>query len=236
MLTARRFFRGWGQTGSMNMTAIKLLNTLKVYLGEDFTRICLINSGCAPNCNKTFKCGVLKSVYPVLDFDGVKNKLDKRSGKDVRKSADAVCVSGSQQKFCMIEMKSWEMYIEFQCKSKAAEEAKEAVYQQADKYEKDLPGKLQNSIEICNEIAGDSKLFDDIELHYIMLGDTDPLTQGIESIAMGLATLATTSSYLESLCLRSLCDKLSQEIMDKIKDANPHYWNCRDFDTKIRTI
>lgn len=206
------------------MTPSEIYNRIKGYIDGCDTVICNLHSACAPPKGKVYMCSVAGSKTDVLDFDTVKKEADKAMGIESRKSVDALTDSPSSACLCFVELKSWDLVLS----NKGTEKS---VRKQAQKYESDLPQKLADSILICKQVCKDNSAFDDCRIVFILLSDISIEEDGLADIHSNLTALAGSSSNL-----KMLCNQLSAHIMDGIPDVETYYWECREFDEKLRGL
>ena len=105
------------------------------------------------------------------------------------------------------------------------------IRQQTTKYSSDLPIKLSDSIQICEEITNDPNTFSNCKIIYILVTDISVVDDGIMAFNSDLTALAGTSSNL-----KELCNTLSHDIMNSIKSVETRYWECRNFDINFSTL
>lgn len=204
------------------MTPDQVYSKILTFIGCNTTCICDLHSACSPLQNKIYKCSQ-KLKTNVINFDDVKTEADRLIGNKARKSVDAVVNSTSNSFFCFVEIKSWDLCIKYNG-------SETGIKDQAKKYESDLPKKLNDSIEICQQITNDNSIFDNCKIVYILVTDIS-VESGISSIYSDLTALAGTSSDLTVLC-----NQLSLNIMKNISDVETRYWECRDFDKKLSSL
>ncbi|MEZ3591737.1 MAG: hypothetical protein K1V84_11940 [Muribaculaceae bacterium] len=215
------------------MSAEKIYTTVAAYLPDiATTNVCDLHSACSPVKHKTYMCeGKKGSRYPMIDFDRIKERYCKANSLKSIKSIDALALSPSKSRLCLIELKSWLMVLEPPVESKRSPATPTDVEAQTTKYSSALPTKLASSITLCREITDDPTLFTDLAIDYILVTDIDTDTDAIEGLLSNLSALAGTGSKLIPLC-----NRLSRDIMSGITNADTHYWHCRDLDTKIQSL
>lgn len=201
------------------MTPLEIYNSIKNYIGKD-NIICNLHSACK---NSKYLCEQIASNKNVLDFDAVSHKWCKDKCISDIKSVDAITNSFSNNYLCFIELKSWKLFLKHN-------QSESAIYNQADKYESDLPNKLQESIELCKEITNKNSTFNNCNIVFILLTDIS-VEDGISSIDSALTALAGTASNL-----KTLCNKKSKDVLDKISNIETRYWECKEFDEKIAKL
>lgn len=206
------------------MTPLDIYNQVYAFSGLPTTIICDLHSACSPKKKKSYLCTHAGSKTPVIDFDEVKIRADVAQGLESRKSVDALTVSSSSTFLCFIELKSWELLITYNGSEKN-------VRNQVVKYSSDLPTKLSDSMEICEEITNNPDAFDSCKIIYILLTDISVADDGISAFSSDLMALAGTSSNL-----KELCNSLSQGVMDGITTVETRYWECRSFDKNISIL
>lgn len=183
--------------------------------------ICDLHSTCLPG--RGYRCGSLHNHNEVLDFDKVKTEHVKGTPKQYS-SVDAVVVSASGEKFCFVELKSWQELW-------SRERTEDAIRAQGEKYEYSLPKKLTDSMAICVTEAGEADLFADVSAVFVLVTDIDVNLRPLESLASNLNALAGTSSDWVLLC-----NKLSQGILSDINYLPTYYKQCKDFDVFIGNL
>lgn len=215
------------------MSANKIYTAIAAYLTDTATTdVCDMHSACSPDKHKTYMCAGKKgSRYPIIDFDKVKEAYCKTNSLKSTKSIDALALSPSGSRLCLIELKSWMMILEPPVQSGRSSATPTDVKAQSAKYASALPSKLSSSIALCRAIANDPALFSHLAIDYILLTDIDTEADAIGGFASNLSALAGTGSKLIPLC-----NRLSRDIMAGITDADTHYWHCRDLDTKIQSL
>lgn len=201
------------------MTPLEIYNSIKNYIGKD-NIICNLHSACK---NSKYLCEQIASNKNVLDFDAVSHKWCEEKSISDFKSVDAVTNSVSNNYFCFIELKSWKLFLRHN-------QNESDIDKQAKKYESDLPNKLQKSIELCKEITKKDSTFKDCSILFILLTDISD-KDGISSIDNALTALAGTASNL-----KTLCNKKSKDVLDKISNIETRYWECKEFDEKIAKL
>ena len=183
--------------------------------------ICDLHSACRPG--RGYRCGSPHNHNEVMDFDKVKTEHVKGTPKQYS-SVDAVAVSASREKFCFVELKSWQELWNHEGTVKA-------INAKADKYENSLPKKLTDSMTICIAETGNADLFADVPAVFVLVTDIDVNLRPLESLASNLNALAGTSSDWVLLC-----NKLSQGILNNISYLPTYYKQCKDFDAFIGSL
>lgn len=208
------------------MTPLDIYNQVLAFSGAPSTTIiCDLHSACSPQKNKIYLCTHAGSITPVIDFDEIKELADTARGLPApRKSVDALTLPPSRTFLCFIELKSWELLITYNG-------TEDTIRQQAVKYSSDLPKKLSDSMQICEEITSDSNTFSDCKIVYILVTDISVADDGIKAFNSDMMALAGTSSNL-----KDLCNSLSYGIMDRITIVETRYWECRSFDKNLSTL
>lgn len=206
------------------MTPLEIYNKVLAFTVAPTTIICNLHSACSLQKGKTYLCIHPGSKTPVIDFDEVKTRADVERGLESRKSVDALTVNPSETYLCFIELKSWELQINFNGSEKK-------IRQQAAKYSSDLPIKLSDSIQICEEITNNPGIFRDCKIIYILVTDISVADDGIMAFNSDLTALAGTSSNL-----KELCNTLSRGVMANITSVETRYWECRSFDRNLSTL
>lgn len=202
------------------MTPQELYDLLNRKYPGNTAIICDLHSACLPKRGHLCK---IPQKYEIMNFDEVKKVFD-RNMHGQHKSVDAVAVSVSKEKFCFIELKSWQELWNHKG-------TVEAIQAQAEKYKDSLPQKLTDSMTVCTEVVGNSDLFADFSVVYLFVTDIDVNYQPLESLASNLNVLAGTSS--DWMCL---CNKLSRGILSRVKDVSTYYEQCKNFDKLIETL
>ena len=202
------------------MTPDSLYDLLVAKCPVKETIVCDIHSA----CRRQYQCACC-SKHLVLDFDAIKTDFDRLFHKK-HKSVDAVTLSGSQNKFCFIELKSWNLLLTYNSNKEQT-----AIHKQARKYESSLPDKLYDSMDICKELSSDPDLFGSVSAVYILVTDIDVCHQPLESLVSNLNVLAGTSSDWIALC-----NTLSRGIMSNIKRVSTYYEHCEKLDILLATI
>lgn len=203
------------------MTPLEIYTKVYTFGGLSETIICDLHSACSFLKGKTYLCVPAGSTKHVIDFDAIKTKADTTKGIGARKSVDALTVSPSKMSLCFLELKSWDLLIKFNG-------SENNIRNQATKYASDLPMKLSNSIQICEEITNDPKAFNDCNILYILVTDISVEDDGILAFNSDLTALAGISSNLPELC-----NSLSKGVMDNITSVETRYWECRHLDRNL---
>jgi hypothetical protein len=206
------------------MTPIDIYNQVYTFSSLPTTIICDLHSACSPQKKKSYLCIHAGSKTPVIDFDNVKTRADIAQGVESRKSVDALTVSPSRAFLCFIELKSWDLLITYNGSEKN-------VRKQVAKYSSDLPTKLSDSMQICEEITNNPDTFDECKIIYILITDISVEDDGISALSSDLMALAGISSDL-----KELCNSLSKGVMDGITSVETRYWECRSFDRNISVL
>lgn len=206
------------------MTPLDIYNQVYAFSGLPSTIICDLHSACSFKKKRLYLCAHAGSKTPVIDFDEVKIRADIAQGLESRKSVDALTGSPSSAFLCFIELKSWELLITYNGSEKN-------VRNQVVKYSSDLPTKLSDSMEICEEITNNPDVFDRCKIIYILLTDISVVDDGLSAFSSDLMALAGISSNL-----KELCNSLSQGVMDGITTVETRYWECRSFDKNISIL
>lgn len=206
------------------MTPLEIYNQVSAFVASPATIICNLHSACSPKNWRTYLCTNPGSKTPVIDFDEVKTLADSANGIESRKSVDALTVNPSQTYLCFIELKSWELQICFNG-------TENKIRKQAAKYSSDLPVKLSDSMQICQEITGNPDTFESCRIMYILVTDITVADDGIMAFNSDLTALAGTSSNL-----KDLCNTLTQDVMNNITSVETRYWECRKFDRNLSSL
>lgn len=207
------------------MTPLDIYKQVLSFSNTPTTIICDLHSACSPRKKKTYLCTLARTKTPVIDFDEIKTCADAAKGlASPRKSVDALTVTPSGTFLCFVELKSWELLIMYNG-------SEYNIRQQATKYSSDLPIKLSDSIQICEEITNDPNTFSNCKIIYILVTDISVVDDGIMAFNSDLTALAGTSSNL-----KELCNTLSHDIMNSIKSVETRYWECRNFDINFSTL
>ncbi len=202
------------------MTPEELYELLNRKYPGNTTIICDLHSTCCPK--RGHRCKISQK-YEVVNFDQVKTGHVKGTRKQYS-SVDAVAVSASKEKFCFIELKSWqELWTH--------EGTVKAINAKADKYKNSLPKKLTDSMIICITETEAADLFTKSPAIFVLVTDIDVNRQPLESLAFNLNALAGTSSDWVVLC-----NDLSQGILKNIDCVPTYYKQCRDFDAFIKSL
>lgn len=201
------------------MTPQQLYNTIKrIYPHYEVASICHTNKDCLRNGF----CSNVQSVN-VINFDFVKEDFYKGQ-TPTPASVDAVCVStNGKQKFCFVEMKGWQQYMNKISRQKRTPEETALGY--------NLAGKLNDSQQLCIDLVADKDLFSKISVQFLLVTDIDTKINGIEAFQSLLNQLGQTSSNLYSKCITESCKVLESEIfIDKV------YLTCKNFDQILNSI
>ena len=209
------------------MTSEEIYAKIQEFLGEGTTIICNLHSACYDKNNKTshYICSRPGSAYPVIDFDAVKEKYDAGSAKP-RKSADALVLS-PKQKICFVELKSWHLFLKYYGTVKDAKK-------QAKKYEEVLPLKLNDSISICEDICKKGNVFSTQRITYVLITDIPIPEMMIEDPAA--YDLFFNIIALGSTATEDFCNYQTLQALSKISGVDTYYWDCHQFETKIKSI
>lgn len=206
------------------MTPSEIYTKVCVFGSLSETIICDLHSACSSQKGKTHLCVPAGSTIPVIDFDTIKTKADIAKGVGATKSVDALTVTPSKMFLCFVELKSWGLLIKFNG-------SEDNIRHQAAKYASDLPMKLSNSIQICEEITNDPEAFNNCNILYILVTDVSVEDDGILAFNSDLTALAGTSSKLPELC-----NSLSKGVMDNITSVETRYWECRHLDNNLSNL
>lgn len=187
------------------------------------TTICQLHKPCSEN-----RC-VNASHKHVIDFDQVE-RCYHESASSPNPSVDAVTFNDQNTVFCFVELKGWEMFLAHQLsRFSEDEEKRKAIKEQANDY--DLKKKLDNSLQLCQQITNNSDCFNQTEVVFVLVTDIEVEVNPIESFAYQLNMLAETSSKWKLLCNESLSQRLNSEI-----DIKKYYIHCKDFDSLIHRL
>ena len=206
------------------MTPSEIYDKIRQYTEGCETIICNLHSACSPTKGKIYMCTSQGSKTPVIDFDTVKTEADKVLNIESRNSVDGLTKSPSGNYLCFVELKSWDLVLSYNGTEKA-------IRKQAKKYESNLPLKLTDSISICKQICKDNLALDNCRIIFILLSDISVEEDGQSDINSNLTALAGSSSNLNMLC-----NQLSTDIMNGIPNVETRYWECREFDGKLRVL
>lgn len=204
------------------MTPKEIYDVISDYSEERKTIICNLHSACTPYKKKVYMCKHPGSSWPVINFDAVKEKLDKSLSRESKKSVDALTISPNEKYLCFVELKSWNLLL-------SHNGTEHMIQKKAAKYKSDLPLKISDSFTICQEICEIESVVNTCKICYILVTDISVEHEPLASIQSNLTALAGTSSKL-------LCNQLSQDIMNGITGFETHYWCCRDFDKNIQHL
>lgn len=188
--------------------------------------ICLLHKPCKGNplCSTT-------STSEVLDFDAVEKEL-ARGRRSNLPSCDGVTLNIERSVFCFVEMKGWKEFVMRNINvddATLSEDDKKKIEDQVDRY--NLKGKLEQSMDDCEEIAHDSDLFQRLPFIYIIVTDIENDRNAAEDIAANLSLLAETASVW------TFCDNSMKKQMNTLDDTVMKvYTHCRDFDDCIANI
>lgn len=206
------------------MTPSEIYDKIRQYTEGCETIICNLHSACSPTKGKIYMCTSQGSKTPVIDFDTVKTEADKVLNIESRNSVDGLTKSPSGNYLCFVELKSWDLVLSYNGTEKA-------IRRQAKKYESNLPLKLTDSISICKQICKDNLALDNCRILFILLSDISVKEDGLSDINSNLTALAGSSSNLNMLC-----NQLSADIMNGIPNVETRYWECREFDKKLKLL
>lgn len=206
------------------MNPLDIYNQVLAFAAIPTTIICNLHSACSPKKGKVYLCTKHGSKISVIDFDEVKTLADIKKEQESRKSVDALTVNSSKTYLCFIELKSWELQINFNG-------TENKIRKQAAKYSSNLPIKLSDSIQICKEITNNPDTFSGCQIIYILVTDISVADDGIKAFNSDLTALAGTSSNL-----KDLCNTLSQGVMNNIISVETRYWECRNFDINLSSL
>lgn len=187
-----------------------------LYPSHKVQNVCMVDT----SCKKNGFCPDVQ-VYPVLDFDEIKNDFCK--GTITLSSVDAVCVGELQKYFCFVELKGWEKYIKYKDKQRKSIAKTVSGY--------NLEGKLKDSQKLCMEIVADSNIFTDMPVIFLLVTDIDVKSHGIEAIDEMLEVLGETSTDIYSQCISESGKVLDSEIL-----IEHEYISCKEFDKIMSTL
>lgn len=187
------------------------------------TSICDIHSACSPIKGKFYNCGNQVSRTPVINMDAVKEDFYKSQDKKIEMPKSVDALTNSSDALCFVELKSWDLVLQYNGTA-------DAIKQQCTKYQSDLPMKLAHTLEMCKQLLSDPNLFDGIRVIFVLVTDID-VSIGIEAIYEDLSALAGISSDL-----RSLCNRLTGNILSGVTDFQTLYCECRNFDSEIAQL
>ena len=188
--------------------------------------VCILHKPCKGNplCSTT-------STSEVLDFDAVEKEL-ARGKRSNRPSCDGVTLNIERSIFCFVEIKGWKEFVKRNINMADAtlsEADKKKIKDKVDSY--NLKGKLEQSMDDCEEIANDSNIFLRIPFIYIIVTDIENDRNAVEDIATNLSLLAETASVW------TFCDNCMKKQMNTLDDTvTKVYTHCRDFDDCIASI
>ena len=201
------------------MTPQQLYDVIKkAYPQSEVASVCHTNVDCL-----RYGFCPAKQSRNVVDFDSV--KIARYKGQTpTPASVDAVCVSsGDNCRFCFVELKGWQRYIDYANNQKCTPEETATGY--------NLAGKLADSQRLCMELTLDDDLFATMPVQFILVTDIDTESNGIVAFQSLLNQLSQTSTHLYSECLTQARKSLDSEIyIDKA------YITCKDFDKFLCTI
>lgn len=194
------------------MTPLELYNFLASAFPQHVVdSVCCVETMCKKNGYCSYK-----QHYPVLDFDEIKN--EHYNGKNIATpaSVDAICIGNKQKYICFVELKGWGNFIAHISKKKRTVEETAAGY--------NLDGKLFDSQELCRQLTSNPDLFAHMPTIFLLVTDIDVESNGIESFADNMFTLAGTSSDVYSQCLTEARKTLDSEI-----HIDRDYVFCKNF-------
>ena len=187
------------------------------------TTICQLHKPCSGN-----RCARASRKH-VIDFDQVERRYHV-SASSPNPSVDAVTCNDQNTGFCFVELKGWEMFLAHQLsRFSEDEDKKKAIEEQANDY--DLKKKLDNSLQLCQQITNNSDCFNQTEVVFVLVTDIEVEVNPLESFAYQLNMLAETASKWKLLCNESLSQRLDSEI-----DIKKYYVHCKDFDSLIHRL
>ncbi|UBD72684.1 hypothetical protein [Parabacteroides goldsteinii] len=193
------------------MTAKELYDSIISQKISTETCICRLHHP----CSATSICGQ-NSQITVIDFDGVKDTIDKQKKRESYSSVDALTYK--QNNLLFVEIKGWKEFISHNTKISNTK-----IQKQVDRF--DLKKKLLDSISICCDLTNDPDFLIDKPSIYVIVTDIDPTRNGLGTLAMNLNVLANTTSQWELVCIQ-----LMNECIAGISEMKTHYLYCEDFD------
>lgn len=177
-------------------------------------------------CNKALghRCSTVLT-HKVINFDNVKTEYQR--GKNSPQKASVDGFTYKDKLFCFVELKGWTDFLTFHTNP---DTLKTEIKEQADKY--DLNKKLIDSMLICQDVAGNTNLFNDNSAAFILVTDIDVDEDGTMEFYSDLMSLSETSTNWEVICSRELKGKLS--VLPS--SINTYYIKCQHFDKTLSKI
>lgn len=210
------------------MDANSLYDLAKSYAQLDDTIICVLhNAQPKTSCvNSRSFCGH-PSQTAVINFDTV--KVSYCTNENIHPqlaSVDALTHKNGQVLF--IEIKSNRNFLKYQLKATDTQESiDEKIERQIADYQ--LKKKIDDSRAICEAISGDSHLFENLPSIYVLVTDTETVTNPLQNIQVHLNILAYNAIHLPRL------NKAIDDNLDSLGHTT-RYVYCQDFDDFINSL
>lgn len=218
------------------MDAATLYSQIKTYANLDDTTIChLHKSNPGQMCIGDTQNGcMMPSQTQVVDFDSVKVLFCKKN--NISPQFDSVdAVTHKKQLFLFVEIKSIENIVEKELKYDkkikkqidnkiSTTDKKEVVNRFIESKVKGfcLKEKIKDSIEICKGITNDGNLFSKIDFVYVLITDTDTLSNPMQQFQAHLNVLSYNAVKLK------MESELKKEHLS-VGHRN-RYARCKEFD------
>ena len=205
------------------MTAKEIFEFIEKYSGENPTLICNLNSA----CKKFLLCSLSPNSSEILNFDKVETKWDSQQKRATKTSVDGLTYS-SNNVLCFVELKSW---YNFFYKEKKGEATPDDFDKKAQEFNIQLGLKLKQSIVTCYEILESYNFSPDIHIAYIILSDETIISEPIFEIFNNLTALSSLKPDLTGLS-----QDLPQKYANKISSYTTHHWQCKKFDSNLKSM
>lgn len=210
------------------MDANSLYDLAKSYAKQNDTIICVLHNAQpkTPCVNSRSFCGH-PSQTAVINFDAVKTVYCTNENIHPQlASVDAITHKNGQILF--VEIKSNKNFLKHQLKKTDTQKSiDEKIENQVADYQ--LKKKIDDSRTICETISGDKHLFDYLPSIYVLVTDTETLTNPLQLFQMNLNVLAYNAIHLS---------RLNNAIDDNL-DSLGHttrFVFCQDFDKFIGSL
>ena len=210
------------------MDANSLYDLAKSYAKQNDTIICVLHDAQpkTPCVNSRSFCGH-PSQTAVINFDAVKTIYCTNENIHPQlASVDALTYKNGQILF--VEIKSNKNFLQHHLKQTDTQETiDKKIKQQVTDYK--LKKKMDDSRTICEAISGDKHLFDNLPSIYVLVTDTETVTNPLQLFQMNLNILAYNAIHLPRL------NKAIDDNLDSLGHTT-RYVYCQDFDDFINSL
>ena len=210
------------------MDAYSLYALAKSYAQLDDTIICVLHNAQPhiPCVNSSIFCGH-PSQTSIINFDTV--KVSYCTNENIHPqlaSVDALTHKNGQLLF--IEIKSNKNFLKYQLKAIDTQKSiDEKIENQVADYQ--LKKKIDDSRTICEAISGDKHLFENLPSIYVLVTDTETVTNPLQLFQMNLNILAYNAIHLPRL------NKALEDNLDSLGHTTRFVF-CQDFDKFVKSL